>query len=70
MARVIRTDGAIAVYSTGNLEGSWYFFRGMPDTVITYLNGLCYKEQRPHHREPLFAFGSGLNDVIEECVEE
>jgi hypothetical protein len=42
----------------------------MPDMVITYLNGLCSKEQRPRHREPLFAFGNELNYVIEEYVKE
>ena len=53
-----RTSGAIALMSSGNLEGSWYYMLlsneqivkrtkatslPMPDEVITYLNGLSDK---------------------------
>jgi hypothetical protein len=84
-ARIPRTDGAIALYPTGNLEGSWYFFNlntnaiikrdrwtklPMPDMVITHLNNISEREERPHQREPLFAYGNETNLIIEEYTEE
>jgi hypothetical protein len=78
-ARVPRTDGAVALYPTGKLEGSWYFFNlntkavvkrdkwtilPMPDFVIKHLNDMCEAESKVHHREPLFSYGVQDNYII------
>ena len=77
-----RTEGAIALMGTGNLQGSWKFFclgtmkiitrdhwtvLPMPPTVIEFLNALAEKEKRLVSRDPIFRIGASAIDDVDDA---
>lgn len=71
-----RTDGAIALYPSGNPDGGWYFFNlktqrvflrnhwttiPMDSSVVEHMNKLAANQKRKLRPEPRFSYG---NDII------
>ena len=73
-----RADGGIALYDSGNIEGSWYVFNlntqclikrnkfdiiPMPQLVIDHINRMCDQEHNVRGSEPIFEVGTGRRFV-------
>ena len=69
-----RADGGIALYDSGNIEGSWYVYNlntdslikrnkfniiPMPQLVIDHINRMCDHEHNVRGSEPIFEVGTG-----------
>ena len=79
-----RADGGIALYDSGNIEGSWYVYNlntdrlikrnrldilPMPEIVIDHMNRMCADENHIRGTEPIFEVGA-LRRVVEAGAEE
>ena len=75
-----RTDGGIALYDTGNVEGTWYIFNlatnelirrnhfnvlPVPQIVVDHLNSMARGERRIRGPEPIFEVGAGKRPVLD-----
>ena len=73
-----RADGGIALYDSGNIEGSWYIYNlntnkllkrnkleviPMPQVVIDHMNSLCSRERRVRGTEPIFEVGTNRREI-------